>query len=539
MHTFHYYLLIVLCFSAQIKAQDLQDDFEGNGNIAGWIGDGCIVNPTFTNIFQTGINTSATVLRYFDNGGQYANVTVNAGSNFNLSVNNTFTFKIYVPSSGLTGSQPNQVSLKLQDGNLPQPWSTQAEVIKPIVLNTWQTVTISFETDPFINFDVTSSPPIQRTDFNRVLFQINGENNGDNVVAYIDDFLYSNPIVIIPSIFNQLVWSDEFDTDGAVDNSKWHHQTLFPTPGSWYNGEIQHYTNRLANSYIDSGTLKVVAKKEVFTDQGYTKQYTSARLNSKFAFKYGRVEFRAKLPVGIGTWPAIWTLGKNINENGAYWDNQGFGTVYWPACGEIDIMEQWGSNPNYTTSATHTPSSSGNTVNVGGQTINTLSTAFHVYALEWTANKIECSVDNVVHLTYNPTIIDSNYWPFNLEQYLIINVAMQSNVPATFTQTDLEVDYIRIYQESTVNNKEQLTINGNRSFPNPVIDEITITTAETKQEYVSVQIIGLDTKLQKTEICQISNNKVNFRNLSSLKKGMYFINYQVNNQNYSSKFIKE
>jgi hypothetical protein len=116
---------------------------------------------------------------------------------------------------------------------------------------------------------------------------------------------------------------------------------------------------------------------------------------------------------------------------------------------------------------------------------------------------------------------------------------MQSSVPATFTQTDLEVDYIRIYQESTVNNKELLTINGNRFFPNPVLDEITITMPETKQEYVSVQIIGLDTKLLKTEICLISNNKINFRNLSTLRKGMYFINYQLNGQNYSNKFIKE
>ena len=92
----------------------------------------------------------------------------------------------------------------------------------------------------------------------------------------------------------QLVWSDEFDTNGAIDSSKWFHQTQLPNGGSWYNGEIQHYTNRVANSFVENGQLKIVAKKEAFTAQGFTKQYTSARLNSKFAFKYGKVEIRAK-----------------------------------------------------------------------------------------------------------------------------------------------------------------------------------------------------------------------------------------------------
>jgi hypothetical protein len=93
-----------------------------------------------------------------------------------------------------------------------------------------------------------------------------------------------------------LVWSDEFDVDGAVNSEKWHHQVQIPDGGNWFNGEVQHYTNRLENSYVDNGTLKIVAKKEIFSDQGYTKDYTSARLNSKFAFTYGTVHIRAKLP---------------------------------------------------------------------------------------------------------------------------------------------------------------------------------------------------------------------------------------------------
>ena len=102
-----------------------------------------------------------------------------------------------------------------------------------------------------------------------------------------------------------LVWSDEFDDDGTtymsgvdnpVDDSKWFHQTKLPNGWSWYNDELQHYTNRIDNSYVSDGTLKIVAKKEVFSDQGHTKDYTSARLNAKHAFTYGVVEIRAKLP---------------------------------------------------------------------------------------------------------------------------------------------------------------------------------------------------------------------------------------------------
>jgi beta-glucanase (GH16 family) len=121
-----------------------------------------------------------------------------------------------------------------------------------------------------------------------------------------------------------LVWADEFDTDGAVNPNNWFHQTQLPASGSWFNGEEQHYTNRIENSFVNNGFLNIVAIKESFTDQGETKQYTSARLNSKFAFTYGRVDVRARLPFGDGTWPAIWTLGKNISEDGAYWENQGF-----------------------------------------------------------------------------------------------------------------------------------------------------------------------------------------------------------------------
>ena len=235
----------------------------------------------------------------------------------------------------------------------------------------------------------------------------------------------------------------------AIDSSKWFHQTQLPDGGSWYNNEQQHYTNRIENSYVSNGSLKIVAIKESFTDQGRTKQFTSARLNSKYAFQYGRVVVRAKLPSGVGTWPAIWTLGKNINEAGAYWQTQGFGDTIWPACGEIDIMEHWGNSQNHISSAMHTPSSFGGTFNTAGQTISTASTEFHNYELDWNSERMIFSVDGVEHYTYNPEIKNSDTWPFDAEQYLILNIAMQDSALANFTQSAMEIDYIRVYAENS------------------------------------------------------------------------------------------
>lgn len=233
----------------------------------------------------------------------------------------------------------------------------------------------------------------------------------------------------------------------AIDSSKWFHQTLLPNGSSWYNGEQQHYTDRIENSYVSNGTLKIVAKKERYRDQNVTKDYTSARLNSKYAFQYGTVEVRAKLPSGVGTWPAIWTLGKNINEPGAYWQTQGFGTTSWPASGEIDIMEHWGRNENFVQSAMHTPSSSGNTQNKGGQTVATATSQFHVYKLEWTAQKMVFSVDDVIHYTYAPAVKNASTWPFDAEQYLLLNFAIEAQIDSNFSQAEMEIDYVRIYEE--------------------------------------------------------------------------------------------
>ena len=255
-------------------------------------------------------------------------------------------------------------------------------------------------------------------------------------------------------VYNDLVWSDEFNANGAVNSNNWFHQTQLPAGGSWFNGEVQHYTNRQTNSFVDSGLLHIVAIKENFTDQSVTKQYTSARLNSKFAFKYGRVDVRAKLPLDSGTWPAIWMLGKNVNEDGGYFDAL-YGTTNWPACGEIDIMEHGifpSENINFIQSAMHTPSSNGNTVNRGGTIASDLANSYHIYSMNWSPNQISFLLDGVIYYTYNPAVKDANTWPFDKEQYLLLNIALggiAGTIAPSFTQASMDIDYVRVYQNTT------------------------------------------------------------------------------------------
>jgi len=279
-------------------------------------------------------------------------------------------------------------------------------------------------------------------------------NVNKTIIAFILMIFHQLTYAQVDVIYNDLVWSDEFDSNGAINSSKWHHQTQIPEGGSWYNGEVQHYTNQLSNSFVENGVLKIVAIKQPFTDQGVTKQYTSARLNSKYAFTHGRVDIRAKIPVNQGTWPALWLLGKNIIEPGAFFSAT-HGTTPWPACGEIDIMEH-GITPSqpagYVQSAIHTPSSFGNTVNHGGTIANNLGTNFHVYSMNWSPNQITFLLDGVAFYTYNPAVKNASTWPFIADQYLLLNIAMggvAGNIPGNFTQATMEIDYVRVYQNTT------------------------------------------------------------------------------------------
>ncbi|MBW6497953.1 MAG: family 16 glycosylhydrolase [Bacteroidales bacterium] len=349
------------------------------------------------------------------------------------------------------------------------------------------------------------------------------------------DFKGGAPKVTNDPVYNELVWSDEFEEDGALDDSKWFHQTLLPNGNSWFNGEIQHYTNRIENTYVEDGILYLVAKNETFTDQGVTKEYTSARLNSKFAFTYGRVEVKAKLPTGVGTWPAIWALGKNINEIGAYWYIEGYGTTDWPACGEIDIMEHWGSNQNYISSAMHTPSSFGNTVNHGGQVIPTASTEFHVYALDWYPDRMVFSVDGVVHYTYSPEVQNADTWPFDEDQYLLLNIAIIPNIDPNFTESAMEIDYVRVYQQSTVSAPELSLPTDLIITPNPV-HSIAFIKSPDEAMGSQVFVYDLQGRLLKSVIIQSEETTVD---MSGWSPGFYVFQHRGGSYHRTFKVLKK
>lgn len=244
-----------------------------------------------------------------------------------------------------------------------------------------------------------------------------------------------------------LIWSDEFDYDGSVDNLKWHHQVIPIMGSSWANGEVQHYTDRTQNSFVSDGTLKIVAKKEQYQFNGNTKSYTSARLNSKFTFQYGRIDISAKLPADQGTWPAFWTLGANINEVGNYHGDT-YGSSGWPACGEIDIMEQNGWNKNNLIGHLHWgDDNTGQYKNEGGtKMVSDTATTFNLYSLIWNQNEIRILFNDQVFFIKQ---ID-NSMPYRFPQYILFNIAMGGNlggtIPANFSQATMEVDYIRVYQ---------------------------------------------------------------------------------------------
>ncbi|NUO01231.1 MAG: family 16 glycosylhydrolase [Saprospiraceae bacterium] len=533
-------ITFLICLSSGIGAQNIEDDFEGNGNINTWGAIDGAINTNWPNPLPQGINSSGTVLQYSDYGGLWVNAYFDAEANLNIEAHPEFSFKIYVPSGSITGSQNNQVTLKLQNSKIVNSWQSQTLISKPIVLDEWQVVHFNFITDDYVNFNPNSPPPASRTDFDRVMIQVNGENNTDLVVAYIDDFFHANNTpVTAQDIYDQLIWSDEFNTDGALDQAKWFHQTLFPISNSWYNDEIQHYTNRLANSYVQGGKLHLVAKKETYTDQGVTKGYTSARLNAKFAFTYGRVECRAKLPSGVGTWPAIWMLGQNINENGAFWQTQGFGEVSWPACGELDIMEHWGDNQNLVTSAIHTPSTyAGGVLNVGGQVVPTASTEFHTYALEWSEDKLVFSIDGVVHYIYQPAVKNAQTWPFDAPQYLLFNVAILPNIDPGFTQSAMEVDYIRIYQKNSVSTGENETDASIRAYPIPAQDQITLELHKAINGRVLFEVYDTHGAFVSAQHLQVENGRAQLKGLGALQSGIYLITFEKDGVRGTVKFVK-
>lgn len=310
--------------------------------------------------------------------------------------------------------------------------------VVPTIQITQLNSTFNYESHIQMNLSVgTNTLTYNLTATKNVIFSLflNYENENIDVVSFSSMTIGGNEVPI--------AYQPEPPPTGAkaINTTLWHHQTLLPTGTSWYNNEIQHYTNRIQNSYIYNNKLYIVAIQEIFNDQNITKYYTSARLNSKKAFLYGTVEIKAKLPIKNGTWPAFWTLGQNILETGGYWNNS-FGTTPWPDCGEIDIMEHLGSNPNYVSSSIHTPSSFGATVNTFETYLSSVKD-YHIYKMKWDEEKIQFYVDHHNFYTYQPPSRNDDTWPFKKHQYLLLNLAVLPE--STFQKQEIVIDYVRIY----------------------------------------------------------------------------------------------
>ena len=233
-----------------------------------------------------------------------------------------------------------------------------------------------------------------------------------------------------------LVFADEFDAPGPLDPSKWGYEI-----GYIRNSEKQYYTSRPENVRAEGGNLVIEGRKETY--QGF--DYTSASINTlaRFEFTYGRVEVRAKLPVGTGAWPAVWMLGTNRAQVG------------WPTCGEIDIMENVGFDPLRIHGSVHTAAYNHTigTQKTASVTIVNPSADFHLYAMEWYADHIDVFVDGQKYFTFRNEGTGARAWPFDKPQYLLINLAIggswggQKGIDDTRFPQRYLVDYVRIYQQ--------------------------------------------------------------------------------------------
>lgn len=243
----------------------------------------------------------------------------------------------------------------------------------------------------------------------------------------------------------RLVWNDEFDYTGLPDPHKWGYDV---GGWGWGNQELQYYKEASPrNSWVDSGVLKINVHREVttYTDwQGTEKsnQFTSARLNTynRQMWTYGRFEARMKLPKGAEVWPAFWLVPPAGSEYGQ-----------WPACGEIDILENWGADAIVMRGSVHTKNNYGGTSLHGSTWVRDATDSFHVYALEWTPDSILVSLDNQVYFRYaNPHTTYAD-WPFDQQNFIILNVAISGDAedilatPVPVSQS-LVVDYVRVYQ---------------------------------------------------------------------------------------------
>ena len=240
-----------------------------------------------------------------------------------------------------------------------------------------------------------------------------------------------------------LVWSDEFNgaDSSAPDPTKW---TYDLGGNGWGNQELESYTSRPQNVQVQNGNLVITAVQETYSGtDGITRNYTSARLKTQglFSQQYGKFEARIKLPYGQGIWSAFWLLGSNISSVG------------WPACGEIDIMENIGSKPSTIFGSLHGPQGSGEASLSAAYTLpngEKFSDDYHVFTVEWEPNEARFYVDGTLYESRKSADMPAGSWVFDHPFFIILNVAVGGNWPGSPDQTtafpqQMLVDYVHVY----------------------------------------------------------------------------------------------
>jgi beta-glucanase (GH16 family) len=232
-----------------------------------------------------------------------------------------------------------------------------------------------------------------------------------------------------------LIWQDEFDGQ-KINTANW---TYDIGGWGWGNGEGQYYTERAENARLENGMLVIEARAEKY-ESSY---YTSARLKTEGLqnFQFGRIEARLKVPSGKGLWPAFWMLGSDFNGSN------------WPDCGEIDIMEYIGKEPDLIFGTLHGPGYSGalGFTKWNRQTYN-IADDFHIYAIEWEPDEIRWFYDGSHYHTVNGTDIGDRKWVFDHPFFIILNLAVGGQLPGpvgldTEFPAQYLVDYVRVYQK--------------------------------------------------------------------------------------------
>ena len=262
-----------------------------------------------------------------------------------------------------------------------------------------------------------------------LIFSCGKKSDGGN-----GSYVYVAPVPIDSnwSFETTPAWSDEFNYTGTPDTSKW---TYDLGGGGWGNSELEDYTNAPANVSVGNGVLTITALNQSAGGEAYT----STRIVSKGSTTYGRIEVRAKLCSGRGTWPAIWML-PNVYTYGA-----------WPASGEVDIMEMVGYDPNVEHFSAHNATYYAGNAKTSTDSIPTAETDFHLYREDWTPYAIRGYYDNVLVFTYINTGGGTQLYPYNIPFHLLMNIAVGGSwggidgVDDTAFPTSMQIDYVHFF----------------------------------------------------------------------------------------------